>query len=361
LSMLSIIDRYLLREITLTFLGVMVVLLAMVLSHRLAVYLNLAVSGQLARDAILLLLGLQAIRFAALMVPLALLLAIMLALGRLHRDSEMVALAASGQGPWAVFRPVLLLAVPLAMAMSGLSLWVVPRVMALQQELQERAEQTAEVSIFTPGAFREVAGGRFVVYVGALAEEGRALRDIFVYSPSRAGLAITTAREGRQRIDPDTDARYVVLGEGRRYEGVPGQGDYQSMRFEELTVRVDRTGGPSEELRRQAIPLEQLVGSPVPAAWAEIQARIAVPVSLLLLAALAPLLARAPPRAGRYGRVVAAVLIYIIYMNLLEVGQAWLIKDALWWPIGLWWVHLLALILGVALWVRHYGVGRVSR
>jgi len=358
---LSIVDRYLLREITLTFLGVMVVLLAMVLSHRLAVYLNLAVTGQLARDAILLLLGLQAIRFAALMVPLTFLLAIMLALGRLHRDSEMVALAACGLGPGAVFRPVLMLALPLAIAMAALSLSVVPRVMALQQELQERAEQTAEVSVFTPGAFREVAGGRFVIYVGALAEEGRALRDIFVYSPSRKGLAITTAREGRQRIDSDTDARYVVLGEGKRYEGVPGRGDYQSVSFDELTVRVDRAAGPSEELRRQAIPLNQLIGSPVPAAWAEIQARIALPLSLLVLALLAPLLARAPPRAGRYGRVVAAVLIYIIYMNLLEVGQAWLVKDALWWPIGLWWVHLLALVPAVVLWYRHYGGPRVAR
>lgn len=356
--MLTIIDRYLLRETVLAFLGVMVVLMAMVLSHRLVVYLNLAVTGMLARDAILLLLGLQAIRFAALMIPLVLLLAIMLALGRLHRDSEMVALAASGLGPGAVFKPVLLLALPLGMVMAGLSLFVVPRVMALQQELQERAEQTAEVSIFTPGAFREVAGGRFVIYVGEMAQADAPLRDIFVYSPTQDGMAITTAREGRQVIDPDTDARYVVLGEGRRYQGSPGRGDYQSVSFEELTVRVDRSTGPSEELRRQAIPLVELVGSPVPAAWAEIQARIAVPVSLVILAILAPLLAHARPREGRYARVVAAVLIYVIYMNLLEVGQAWLIKDALWWPLGLWWVHLLPLGLVGYLWYRHYGKRR---
>lgn len=358
--MLSIVDRYLLREIILTLIGVMLILLAMVLSHRLVVYLNLAVSAQLAREAILLLLGLQAIRFAALMLPLALLLAIMLALGRLYRDSEMVAMAATGMGPKVIFRPVLMLALPLGLLMAGLSLYVIPRVMALQQELQERAEQTAEISIFNPGTFREIADGRFVIYVGALAEDGQALRDIFVYSPTRDGMAITTAREGRQHIDPATDARYVVLGEGRRYQGRPGQGDYQNVNFDALSVRVDRAPGPSEELRRQAIPLEQLIGSPIPAAWAEIQSRIATPVSLVILAGLAPLLARTRPREGRYGRVVAAVLIYIIYMNLLEVGQAWLIKDALWWPLGLWWVHLFPLGLGMFLWQRHYGRLRVS-
>lgn len=114
LGLFGIIDRYLLREILLAGLAIVVVLLAMVISYRLARYLNQAASGLLAQDAIWLLLGLQAVRFLVILIPLAVLLAIMLTLGRLYRDSEMAALKACGLQPYHLYRPLLLFAVPLA-------------------------------------------------------------------------------------------------------------------------------------------------------------------------------------------------------------------------------------------------------
>ena len=90
----SIIDRYLIREIALTLLATALVLLAMVLSHRLASFLSKAANGLLAKDSIFLLLGLQAVELLTLLIPLAFLLSIMLTLGRLYRDHEMAALAA---------------------------------------------------------------------------------------------------------------------------------------------------------------------------------------------------------------------------------------------------------------------------
>ncbi len=348
----SIIDRYLIREIGMTLLATLLVLLAMVLSHRLSGYLSKAASGLLARDSIFLLVGLQAGHFLVVLVPLAFLLSVMLTLGRLYRDHEMVALAACGYGPLSVYRAVLLLAVPLALITAGLSLGLVPLTMDLQFEVLAKARKEAEVSMFAPGTFREVLNGRHVVYVGALDE--RELRNVFIQTLEADGdLSITTGEKGHQRIDED-GSRHVILDHGYRYRGKPGQGDYEMLRFERATVRVDTAPPPRAWQYREALPSRQLLGSSEPALVAELQMRLNSPVQVLTIALWAPLLARARPREGRYGRIVAAVLIQAIYFNRVCVGESWLIQGIVIPSLGLWWVHGLFALLGLGLLLRYY-------
>jgi len=347
----SLIDRYLIREIALTLLATAVVLLAMVLSHRLAGYLSKAASGLLARDAIFTLIGLQALHFLVVLIPLAFLLSIMLALGRLYRDHEMEALAACGYGPLSVYRAVFLLAAPLAVLSAGLAFFVVPMTMELQFEVLARARKEAEVSMFAPGTFREVLGGRHVVYIGALDE--RELRNVFIQSREADGaISVTTGLQGRQIVDAD-GIRHIVLEDGYRYQGTPGQGNYQMLHFEQASVRVD-TAPPTEAWQhREALPTLRLLQSSEPMHIAELQMRLNSPLNVLLIALWAPLLARARPREGRYGRIVAAVLIYAINFNLIGVGESWLSHGVVGAGVGLWWVHGLFLLLGLFLLFYH--------
>lgn len=355
--MLLTIERYLLKEVVLTFFATVVILLAMVLANRLAGYLNQVAGGLLARDAVFMLLGLQAIRFLVVLMPLALLLSIMLALGRLYRDSEIVALTACGVGPALIYRSLFLLAVPLALAMIALSLYVVPLCMDLLFELQTRARNEAEISLFTPGTFREVDGGQQVVYVGAIEDNGRELRKVFIQTLLPEGIAITTGEQGHQRIDADSGVRYMILNDGYRYEGNPGQGDYRNLHFRRLTVRIESAPNETGWQRREAIPTSELWRSPLPSHAAELHHRFSSPVILLMVTLLAPMLAHANPREGRYARVVAAVLIYAIYTNLLEVGQSWMARGQAWSVLGFWSVHGLFALLAMGLWIYQYGAG----
>lgn len=348
----SIVDRYLIREIALTLLATTLVLLAMVLSHRLAGHLSKAANGLLARDSIFLLLGLQTIEVLAVLIPLAFLLSIMLALGRLYRDHEMTALAACGYGPLSVYRAVLLLAAPLALFAAGLSFLVVPAIMEFQFEVLAKARKEAEVSMFMPGVFREVLNGRHVVYIGAL--DGRELRNVFIQSREPDGaISITTGDRGRQEVGED-GIRRIILDHGYRYRGTPGQGDYEMVQFERATVRVDTTPPPQAWQHRETLPLHQLWNSSEPRLIAELQMRFNSPVQVLIIALWAPLLARARPREGRYGRVVAAVLIYAINFNLIGIGESWLSHGDVGADIGLWWVHGLFLLFGAGLLLQHY-------
>ncbi|MDX1656828.1 MAG: LPS export ABC transporter permease LptF, partial [Candidatus Competibacteraceae bacterium] len=275
----------------------------------------------------------------------------LLALGRLYRDSEMTALTACGFGPRAVYRPLLLLALPLALISGGLSLYVVPKAMELRNELRDQARREAEVSLFSPGTFRELAGGDYVVYAQTLEEQGRRMGGVFIQNPLDKGrIAVTTGARGHLEVDPDNGARYMVLDDGYRFEGRPGGGDYQSVRFQRLKVRMDTPTAEQGQLRREAMSSWGLWQRGLSVDLAELHARLGGPVSLLLIAFLAPLLARTGPREGRYGRLVAGVLIYAVYLNLLGVGQAWLEHGVVPAVVGLWWVHGLLGAVVVGLW-----------
>lgn len=348
---MSRFDRYLIKEVMLTFFAAVVVLLAMVVSQRLASLLSAAASGRLARDAIFVLLGLRIVRYLVILMPAAFLLGAMLALGRMYRDNEMTALTACGVGPKLIYRPLLMLAAPMAVVLAVLSLYVAPQAMALYYELQAQARQNAAVSMFVPGRFQEADEGRHVIYVGQVIDGGQELRDIFIQSLLPGEIGVTTAERGHQEIDPGTGSRYVVLEDGHRYEGFPGRGDYRSAHFERMKIRIETEPDESARIRSEAMPTAVLAQSTALRDIAELHQRISGAIAMLLLALLAPLLARAKPREGRYGRVVAAVLVYTIYINLLGVGGAWIEKGIVWPGLGLWWVHALlaALVLGLAL------------
>ena len=348
----SIIDRYLIREIGLTLLATTLVLLAIVMSHRLASYLSDVANGLLARDAIFALLGLQAIEILILLIPLAFLLSIMLALGRLYRDHEMTALAACGYGPLSTYRAVLLLAAPLALITAGLSLFLSPATMELQFELLAKARKEAEVSMFMPGTFREVMEGRYVVYVGAL--DDQELHDVFVQSREPDGnISIITGERGRQEIDAQ-DLRHIVLEHGYRYRGTPGQSDYEILHFEQAAIRIDTNAPEKSWKHRETLPTEQLWGSSDPINVAELHMRLNSPFQILVIALWAPLLARSRPREGRYGRIVAALLIYAINFNLVGIGESWLSHSVVDGRLGLWWVHGLFLLFGGSLLLHYY-------
>lgn len=357
--MLNIVDRYLLREILLAGLATVVTLLAMVLSYRLARYLNQAASGLLAQDAIWLMLGLQAVRFLVILIPLATLLAIMLTLGRLYRDSEMTALKACGLQPRHLYRPLLLFALPVAGLLCWMTLDLVPRAINLHEQLNERAREEAELTLLTPGQFRVLMQGQHVVYIGGISEDNLELQDIFVRSLTDRGQVVTTARRGRQRIDLNENSRYLILEDGFRYEHRPD--GYNTLQFATLTLRLEELSRDFEIRRHEARPTADLLASDEPALRAELQQRLSAPIALLLITLLAPLLAHANPREGRYGRIVLALLVYGVYINMLSIGQNWLERERLPLSAGLWWIHGLMVVLIITLMLHHHPPSWLSR
>ena len=108
--MTGIIDRYVVREVVRTFAGVAPVLLIILVGTQFARVLSRAAAERLPRDVMFQLMGLKTVEYLTVLVPLAVFFSIVLALGRLYRDSEMTVMAACGVGPARLYRPVLLVA-----------------------------------------------------------------------------------------------------------------------------------------------------------------------------------------------------------------------------------------------------------
>ena len=342
---MGIIDRLLLREILKTLVVVLLVIMLVFVSNILVRYLGKAASGLLSTNILLLVVGLELVKTLGLIVPPAFFFAVLWVLGRMHRDSEMVALAASGVGPARIFRSVLLAALPLAIVVTVLVMELLPWAKSQVTRLQAEESSTADLSGVRPGRFNEFSQGGLVVYTERLSADGVKLEGVFVQDRQQGKLGLVTAEEAYQTTDPKTGERFVILTDGHRYEGVPGRLDYTVGRFDEYAVRIPTLESGGLRVPQSAKSWQVLLASGEPSYRAELQYRISVPLALIAFGVLAVPLARSPPRSGVYGRLLFAVVLYFIFMNLQRVAERWLATGAVPEWIGMWWLPLLMLFV----------------
>lgn len=354
--MLTILDRYLLREVIQTWVAVTFVLLVIMLTTRFARYLGEAAAGNLPSEAVFALLGLTSIHYLTVLVPVSLFLAVMLALGRLYRDNEMVAIMSCGVGYGDLWRPLMGLATLVAVGLALLSMVVSPWAGQASHRVQVAAEREVQATGFDAGRFRTSDQGATVFYAESVSDGGREMSNVFIQQRDEdQRIMVSLAERGEQRLDEATGERMLVLYDGRRYLGQPGAHEYQIIEFREHGVRVDLGEPDYSDARRSAQPTALLWRSGEPGDLAELQWRISVPLMGLLLVLLAVPLGRVSPRQGRYGKLLAAILVYVLYSNLLGISQVWIERGQLPGWIGLWWVHLLVVAFTVFLVGRHYG------
>lgn len=356
-----IINKYLFREVLFTLLAVTVVLLLIFLSGRFLRFLMDVAQGDLPMGEVLGLLALKSTASLVIVVPLSLYIAVLLALSRLYKDSEMVALAACGVGVDRVMKTVGAFALAVAVAVAALSLWVAPWAEDTSRAIIERAQAAVDVAGLGAGRFHEVRGTNGVFYVERMEEAGHMGR-VFALGREDGREDMVVAAQAFQQTDPQTGERYLVLLDGFRFEGTPGAADYRMLSFQRHTVRLREPEVTSAAQRRlRELPSAALLGAESREERAELQWRLAAPVSAVLMALLAVLLSRTSPRQGRYGKLFIAILVYVIYNNLLNVARTWLERGVVPEFVGLWWVHaLLAALIGVAL-ARELGYLRRRR
>ncbi|TAM11454.1 MAG: LPS export ABC transporter permease LptF [Nevskiaceae bacterium] len=343
-----ILSRYVMKQIVVAWASIAAVLLIVMVASRFASVLNFAAKGDVPKDLLLNVVLLSSLRYLVILMPVSLLLAIMLALGRMYSENEMAAMFGCGVALGTLYRAVLLLAVAVGALTAWLAFGVGPWAGQRADYLVKDSRHLLQFSPFEPGKFQTFAGGQAVFYTSALDDDGRRLGHVFVQSQRADGqLNTVVADHGEQQIDAQTGERLVVLYDGVRYLGANGQADYDVTHFRQLSLRIAPPPFRYVVSQRQLQPTRALLHSRDPADQAELQARIALPISVLILALLAVPLSHLRPRQGRYSKIVAGVVVYLVYANLVGVAQAWIAHGKLPAVPGLWWIH--AAVLGVAM------------
>jgi len=342
---MSRISRYLVREVLLAWLAVTVVLVVVLLINRLVGFMAEAASGEVPPGIIFTLLGLKAVSNLGTALPASFFLGVMVALGRLHRDAEMTALAGCGVGPWRLYRGLFVLALPLAAVIGYLSVSLGP---AAEREGDRRlaeAQQAAQFAAVQPGRFHTFGDGA-TVYVREVTDSGR-MAGVFARLDSGQRETIVVAEGASRQLDPEAGDDFLVLEDGRRYDGRPGAGAWRLMAFREHGLRMAEPEPVTPRVRLDARTPGELFGAGLDAR-AELQWRLSPPVMVLVLTLASLPLASSAPRSGRYGRLVLAVLLYVTYFNVLYAAQDWMSDGVTPPALGLWWVHGIALLLALA-------------
>lgn len=356
--MSGIIDRYLLREIFRTFVGVTAVLMLILLGDQFARGLARAAADRIPREAVLKLMGLTTVEYLSLMVPAAFFFAVMLTMGRLYRDSEMAALNACGVGAARLLRPLLWAAAAVAAGLAVLSFDTVPWAARMATEIRLEGARQVQLTALEPGRFRSASAGRLVFYARDRNSAGQ-LTGVFIQQRTEEDVEVVTAARAEQRVSLERNENYLVLYDGIRYTGRPGSPEFRTARFQEHGIPLPIPQRVDAAQQRRQMSTFELLGTGLAEDDAELHWRLAAPASLLVLTLLAVPLGRTPPRSGRYGRLGFAILVYVLYSNLLGVGRT-LIEDGRvpsW--LGLWWVH--GLLFGIALLMLYLQAGGAWR
>jgi lipopolysaccharide export system permease protein len=346
----SLITRYILRETFGAWLVVIAVLFLILMTNKFAEILGDAAAGRLPRDALLAVFGLTATTYLTTLTPIAHFIGVLLALARLSRDGEMAALAACGIGPWQLLAPVSTLTFALAAGLSWLALVETPTAARRIEEIQYRAEQSTELAGIEAGQFTSPDAGKTVLHAREVV--GDELHDVFWQEQRGERVVVIRAARGVRQVDADTGAQAFMLYDGRRYEGVPGESAFGVLEFDDIRVPVRAEQREERVEVIAAKPTSALLGSSSVADRAELQARLSMPLSVLVLALLAVPLSRSSPREGRYGRLGIGLLIYIIYVDMLAIARVWVEKEIVPEWAGVWWVHALLFAFALLLLVR---------
>lgn len=346
-----IFKRSLLHELYATAFATLLVLVGIVVAQRIAYYLGFAARGSLAGDAINALLGFSLLKFLPMLLSLTLFLAVLLTLTRWHRDSEMVVWFSSGLSVAAWLRPVMRFAISVIALIALLSLFVTPWATEKGVKFREQLESRDELAALSPGVFKESKHADRVFFVESFNELGNTVRNIFVQSLQHQKLGITVAQEGFREEAPNGDS-FIVMLNGSRYEGTRGTPEFSITRFERYAIRTEPDEIKHEAPTAKTKTSYELLSTRDPGHNAELQWRLAMPISALILVMLAIPLSFVDPRAGRSANLIMALLIFIIYNNLLSIMQAWVARGQISPLIGLWPIHLAMLAITAYLFHR---------
>ena len=357
----GLFQRALLGEFVVNGLLVFAVLLGIVVVGQLIRLLSEAVSGRIAVEGVLALLGFGAMNYLPVLLSVSLFISILLTLSRCYRDSEMVVWFCSGIGLTRWLRPVLWYAVPVVAVIALLSLVFTPWAVKKADEYRSKLESRDDVTAATPGIFRESSQADRVYFIEHIDAGSNRIGNVFVQTEHYGKVATMMAQQGFQEILPNGD-RFLVLLNGTRYEGPPGKLDYRIVEFERYAMRIDSKPAKPVWLNLRAMSTPELWRSATPenrteADWrlrtfSELEWRLGLPISAAILALLALPLSYVNPRAGRSWNLIVAIILYMLYNNMISVTNAWVAQGKMSPGVGLWGIHALMLAVTALMFYR---------
>ena len=357
-----IIERYIIREILKPLLIGVSLLVLIFAGYTSAVFLSDAASGTMQPGMIAYVILLNTVIALGVLLPTALYFSVIFGLGRMHRDSEMVSLTASGVSELRVLGAVLRLALIVAVVGGFLSIYGRPWAFRLSYELEAGAMAELDIEKLQTGRFIELEHSNYVLYAEDIDRDKKRLRGVFLQSDKDLTGTRVIHAETLYLAEAEEEGilRPIEFENGYAYLlDRFGQKD-QILKF--ATLQLYFSSGPAPvSYKRRAEKTFKLAESGKPKEVAEFQWRLSTPLTTVLLALLAVPLSRMPARQGRHSKVILAIIVYAVLFNLAGVARNWVEQERVGAFPGIWWVYVVPVILLIFLMLQPVRAMRPSR
>lgn len=316
------------KELARSFGATLVVLSTIVMTTTLIRTLGQVSRGRFNPSDVMMVMGYTVLAYMPTILTLCLFISIIATLSRMYRDSEMVIWFSSGQGLGSLLGPLFRFAWPVLLFVVALALIVLPWSNRQVNELRNLYEQRGDIERIEPGQFQESASGNRVFFVEKNDTGKQSGTNVFVATTENGKETVTSARSGRvQEVGPD---RFLTLGNGQRLESTIGKNDLKISEFEIYGIKVAqdiRAGSDFSPLKTRST--NDLVMDPTPANLAELSWRTGLIFAAINLIILSISVSRVNPRVGTSTNLGFAIFTFIIYYNILGLGQSWIASGAL--------------------------------
>ncbi len=340
-----ILRRYIHREIVEKLGWIIGLLLLIITSNRLVRYLADAAAGTFPADLVFQALLMKMLTTLPKLMPIAVFLAVIIGLSRLARDKELTAVSVSGSARRVELVSVLQFSLMFSLIVFATSFFISPWAAQNTQELRARAELAAETAGIAAGKFNEMSKGEQVIYIEQSSTGGSRMENVFLQARQGRQTSVINSNSASYRTIESSGDKFILFEDGRRYTGASDSLDYRITRYKTYAVLVEQDGEASEYVKLESLPTATLLGSDSPKHEAELQWRLSFVIASLLLPVLAVALSRYSFSEQKYLSAFVAVLIYVIYSNMLSIAKTLLKRDEIPAFIGLWGVHLALLVL----------------
>jgi lipopolysaccharide export system permease protein len=346
-----IFQRALLREFASLAGAVFMTLFAIALTTRLIRLLGQAAGGKIPSDAVIAFLGFFALGTLPVLLSLTMFISVLMTLTRSWRDSEMVIWFNSGQSLAAWLKPVLTFALPQIAVIAALSMFISPWAAQMGAQYATKLQTRDDVSRVSPGVFGETSNRERVFFVESVSGDASSVQNVFLSSSHGARSGVSMSRSGHTETAPNGD-RFIVLQDGRRYEGAPGDEQYRVTEFGRYAARIETKESKGPAVTHKTQSTWALMQNPTNQNLGELLWRVGIPVSSLVLVLMAIPMSFVNPRAGRSVNLLIALLTYVVYSNLLSVSMARVAQGKMDFALGVWAVHAAMAVLLVVMFAQ---------
>ena len=311
------------RELARSFGATLVVILTIVLTMFLIRTIGQAANGVVSPQDVVLLLGFVSLGHLPTMLSLSLFIAIVVTLGRMYRESEMVIWFSSGVGLSRFVKPVLRMSWPVLLVVGLLLLFVWPWGNRNSLDLRDRYQQRSDLMRVAPGVFQSSTDGRRVFFVERESADGVNARNVFILTRQEANESVTSARSGR--LEAQGDERFLLLERGQRNEIDLKSLDKTLSRFESYRVLApERAVQTAQSRPPKATRTIELIRRPTPEAQGELGWRFGMLFASGNFLLLGIGLAATNPRRPSNWNLIFALMSFLVYFNLINLSQAWI-------------------------------------